>query len=151
MKTFGEYVTSRPCACSRSLRASAQSSSSGAATRSAATAGLYAARIRIARILISLLLLYLAGIGVLAGVSILTGEDGDLTETIERMVAALWLLSAALFAAAAVLVFRRPLTGRALGAIVVVLVLGGVAITVNPYFGAPVTAAAVLAAVSLVR
>src|SRR5437667_8553305 len=46
MKTFGEYVTSRPCPSSRSARASAQSSSRGRSSSSiegayASTGGLH--------------------------------------------------------------------------------------------------------------
>jgi hypothetical protein len=81
-----------------------------------------------ARIGISLFLFFLALIGVLAGLSLLTGESDDLSNTGERVVGSLWLVSAALFAAAGALLLRRPMT-------------------VNPYFGAPVTAGAALAAV----
>jgi drug/metabolite transporter (DMT)-like permease len=100
-----------------------------------------------ARIGISLFLFFLALIGVLAGLSLLTGESDDLSNTGERVVGSLWLVSAALFAAAGALLLRRPMTGRALGALGAVLVFGGVLLTVNPYFGAPVTAGAALAAV----
>jgi drug/metabolite transporter (DMT)-like permease len=100
-----------------------------------------------ARIGIALFLFFLALIGVLAGVSLLTGENDDLSNTGEVVVGALWLVSATLFAAAGAFLLRRPINGRALGALGVVLVFGGVVLTVNPYFGAPVTAGAALAAV----
>ena len=101
----------------------------------------------VARIGIGLFLFFLALIGVLAGVSLLTGENEDLNNTGEAVVGVLWLVSAALFAAAGGLLLRRPVTGRALGILGGVLVFGGVLLTVNPYFGAPVTAGAALAAV----
>jgi hypothetical protein len=100
-----------------------------------------------ARIGIALFLFFLALIGVLSGLSLLTGENDDLSNTGEQVVGSLWLVSAALFAGAGALLLRRPMTGRALGILGAVLVLGGVLLTVNPYFGAPVTAGAVLAAV----
>jgi drug/metabolite transporter (DMT)-like permease len=100
-----------------------------------------------ARIGIALFLFFLALIGVLAGISLLTGENDELSNTGELVVGVFWLLSAALFAAAGALLLRRPMDGRALGAIGAVLVVGGVLLTVNPYFGAPVTAGAALAAV----
>jgi drug/metabolite transporter (DMT)-like permease len=100
-----------------------------------------------ARIGIALFLFFLALIGLLAGISLLTGESDDLSNTGERVVGTLWLVSAALFAGAGALLLRRPMTGRALGALGAVLVFGGVLLTVNPYFGAPVTAGAALAAV----
>ncbi|MGH2931673.1 MAG: hypothetical protein ACRDKK_02310 [Gaiellaceae bacterium] len=100
-----------------------------------------------ARIGIALFLFFLAVIGVLAGISLLTGENDDLSNTGEQVVGIFWLISAALFVAAGALLLRRPMNGRALGALGVVLVLGGVLLTVNPYFGAPVTAGAALAAV----
>jgi drug/metabolite transporter (DMT)-like permease len=114
--------------------------------------GLYAAPMQVARIAIGAFLCFLAGIGVFAGVSLLTGEDGDLTETVKLVVGALWLVAAALFAAAALIVFRSPMTPRMLAVLLVVLVLGGVLITVNPYVGPPLTAAAiVIAAVGFAR
>jgi drug/metabolite transporter (DMT)-like permease len=100
-----------------------------------------------ARIGIALFLFFLAVIGVLAGLSLLNGESDDLSDRGEQVVGSLWLVSAALFAAAGALLLRRPMTGRVLGALGAVLVLGGVLLTVNPYFGAPVTAGAALAAV----
>ena len=100
-----------------------------------------------ARIGIALFLVFLALIGVLAGLSLLTGENDDLSNTGEVVVGSLWLVSAALFAAAGALLLRRPMNGRALAALGGVLVVGGVLLTVNPYFGAPVTASAALAAV----
>jgi drug/metabolite transporter (DMT)-like permease len=100
-----------------------------------------------ARIGIALFLFFLALIGVLAGLSLLTGENDDLSNTGEQVVGSLWLVSAALFAGAGALLLRRPMTGRALGILGAVLVFGGVLLTVNPYFGAPVTAGAALAAV----
>jgi hypothetical protein len=102
---------------------------------------------QVARIAIGAFLCFLAGIGVFAGVSLLTGEDGDLTETLELVVGALWFLAAALYAAGAILVFRRPMTPRTLAVLVAVLVVGGVLITINPYVGPPLTAAAILIAV----
>jgi len=100
-----------------------------------------------ARIGITLFLFFLALIGVLAGLSLLTGENDELSDTGEQVVGSLWLVSAALFAAAGALLMRRPVNGRALGALGGVLVFGGVLLTVNPYFGAPVTTGAALAAV----
>jgi drug/metabolite transporter (DMT)-like permease len=100
-----------------------------------------------ARIGIALFLFFLALIGVLAGLSLLTGESDDLSNTGERVVGLLWLVSAVLFAAAGALLLQRPMTGRAFAALGTVLVFGGVLLTVNPYFGAPVTAGAALAAV----
>ena len=88
-----------------------------------------------ARIGIALFLFFLAVIGVLAGISLLTGENDDLSNTGEQVVGIFWLVSAALFAAAGALLLRRPMDGRALGALGGVLVLGGVLLTVNPYFG----------------
>ncbi len=100
-----------------------------------------------ARIGIAFFLFFLALIGVLSGISLLSGESDDLSNMGERVVGSLWLVSAALFAVAGAVLLRRPMNGRALGALGVVLVLGGVLLTVNPYFGAPVTAGAALAAV----
>ena len=100
-----------------------------------------------ARIGISLFLFFLALIGVLAGISLLTGESDDLSNTGEAVVGSLWLLSAVLFALAGALLLRRPMNGRALAALGGVLVVGGLLLTFNPYFGAPVTAGAALAAV----
>ena len=102
---------------------------------------------QVARIAIGAFLCFLAGIGLFAGVSLFTSEDGDLTEGLKRAVAAGWLVAALLFTAGAILVFRRPMAPRTLGVIVVALVLGGVLITVNPYIGPPLTAAAILIAV----
>ena len=101
-----------------------------------------------ARIGIAFFLVFLALIGVLSGISLLSGESDDLSNMGERVVGSLWLVSAALFAVAGAVLLRRPMmNGRALGALGVVLLLGGVLLTVNPYFGAPVTAGAALAAV----
>jgi hypothetical protein len=100
-----------------------------------------------ARIGIALFLFFLALIGVLAGISLLTGENEDLTDTGELVVGILWLVSAALYAAAGALLLRRPPNGRALAILGVILVVGGVLLTVNPYFGAPLTALAALIAV----
>ena len=104
-------------------------------------------RMQAARIGIAIFLFFLALIGVLAGVSLLTGENDELSNTGELVVGVLWLVSAALFVAAGALLMRRPMNGRALGVLGGVLVFGGVLLTVNPYFGAPVTAGAALAAV----
>jgi drug/metabolite transporter (DMT)-like permease len=100
-----------------------------------------------ARLGIALFLFFLALIGVLAGISLLAGENDDLTDTGELVVGILWLVSAVLYAAAGALLLRRPPNGRALVILGVALVAGGVLLTVNPYFGAPLTAAAVLVAV----
>jgi drug/metabolite transporter (DMT)-like permease len=100
-----------------------------------------------ARIGIALFLFFLALIGVLAGISLLTGENEDLTDTGELVVGVLWLVSAVLYAAAGALLLRRPTSGRALVILGAILVVGGVLLTVNPYFGAPMTAAAALVAV----
>ena len=100
-----------------------------------------------ARVGIALFLFFLGVIGVLSGLSLLTGESDELSNMGERFVGSLWLLSAALFAAAGALLLRRPMNGRVLAGLGLVLVLGGVLLTVNPYFGAPVTAGAALAAV----
>jgi hypothetical protein len=102
---------------------------------------------QVARIAVAVFLFFLALISVVAGLSLLGGENDELTETGERVVGTVWLLSAALFGAAGAVLLRRPLRRRTLGALVVVLVLGGVALTLNPYFGAPVVAVAVLVAV----
>lgn len=102
---------------------------------------------QVARIAIGVFLCFLAGIGVFAGVSLLTGEGGDLTETVKLLVGALWLFAAVLYAAGAILVFRRPMTPRTLAVLVIVLVVGGVLITVNPYVGPTLTAAAILIAI----
>jgi drug/metabolite transporter (DMT)-like permease len=100
-----------------------------------------------ARLGIALFLFFLALIGVLAGITLLTGEDDELTNTGELVVGILWLASAGLYALAGALLLRRPPNGRALVILGVALVVGGVLLTVNPYFGAPLTAAAVLVAV----
>jgi hypothetical protein len=102
---------------------------------------------QVARIAVAVFLFFLALISVIAGLSLLGGESDDLTDTGERVVGTVWLLSAVLFGAAGVVLLRRPLRRRTLGALVVVLVLGGVVLTLNPYFGAPVVAIAVLVAV----
>lgn len=102
---------------------------------------------QVARIAVAVFLFFLALISVLAGLSLLAGESDDLTETGERVVGAVWLVSAAIFGATGALLLRRPLRRRTLGALVAVLVLGGVVLTVNPYFGAPIMALAVLVAV----
>ena len=39
------------------------------------------------------------------------------------------------------------MNGRALGILIAILVVGGILLTVNPYFGAPMTALAALVAV----
>ena len=100
-----------------------------------------------ARVGIALFLFFLGLIGVLAGISLLTGENEDLTNTGELVVGILWLASAVLYAAAGALLLRRQPDGRALVILGVILVFGGVLLTVNPYFGAPITAAAALIAV----
>jgi hypothetical protein len=105
----------------------------------------------VARVGIAVFLFFLGTIGVVAGLSLLGGENEDLTETGERVVGALWLFSAALYTFAAVLVLRRSMSGRLLGALVAVLVLGGVVLTLNPYLGAPVSAIAVLVAIFAFR
>jgi hypothetical protein len=147
MKTFGEYVTSEPWPARRNRRASEQSSSNEAAATSATMAGLYASAVHVARIALAVFLFFLALISVLAGFSLLAGENDDLTDTGERVVGAVWLVSAALFSGAGALLLRRPLSRRTLVALVAVLVLGGVILTLNPYFGAPIVAIAVLVAV----
>jgi hypothetical protein len=101
----------------------------------------------VARLGIGLFLFFLAGIAVLAGVSLLAGENEDLTDTGELVVGILWLASAALYAAAGTVLLRRPLNGRALAVLVAALVAGGVLLTLNPYVGAPLTAVALLVAV----
>ena len=101
----------------------------------------------VARLGIAIFLFFLALLGVLAGISLLTGENEDLTDTGELVVGILWLVSAVLYAAAGALLLRRPPNGRALAILAAVLVVGAVLLTVNPYFGAPLTAAAVLVAV----
>jgi drug/metabolite transporter (DMT)-like permease len=102
---------------------------------------------QVARLGIAIFLFFLALIGVLAGISLLAGENEDLTNTGELVVGILWLASAVLYAAAGALLLRRPPNGRALVILGLALVAGGVVLTVNPYFGAPLTAAAVLVAV----
>ena len=101
----------------------------------------------VARIGIAAFLFFLAVLGVLAGSSLLTGENDDLTNTGELVVGILWLASAVLYAVAGALLLRRPANGRALVVLGVILVVGGVLLTVNPYFGAPMTALAALVAV----
>jgi hypothetical protein len=101
----------------------------------------------VARIAIAIFLFFLALLGVLAGISLLTGENEDLTNTGELVVGILWLVSAVLFVAAGALLLRRPPNGRALVVLGAVLVVGAVLLTVNPFFGAPLTAAAALVAV----
>ena len=101
----------------------------------------------VARIGIAVFLFFLALLGVLAGSSLLTGENDDLTNTGELVVGILWLASAGLYAVAGALLLRRPANGRALVVLGVILVVGGVLLTVNPYFGAPMTALAALVAV----
>ena len=101
----------------------------------------------VARIGIAVFLFFLALLGVLAGSSLLTGENDDLTNTGELVVGILWLASAVLYAVAGALLLRRPANGRALVVLGVILVVGGVLLTVNPYFGAPMTALAALVAV----
>jgi hypothetical protein len=103
--------------------------------------------VQVARLGIALFLFFLAGIGVFAGISLLTGENEDLTDTGEIVVGVLWLVSALLYALAGVLLLRRPPNSRALGLLGAALLAGGVLITINPYFGAPLTAAAILVAV----
>jgi hypothetical protein len=103
--------------------------------------------VHVARLGFALFLFFLAGIGVFAGISLLTGENEDLTDTGELVVGVLWLVSALLYALAGVLLLRRPANGRALVLLGAAFVAGGVLITVNPYFGAPLTAAAILVAV----
>src|SRR5687768_3948318 len=93
--------------------------------------------VHVARIGIAIFLFFLALIGVLAGVSLLTGESEDLTDTGEVVVGILWLVSAVLYAAAGALLLRRPPNGRALAILVGALVVGAILLTVNPYFGAP--------------
>lgn len=103
--------------------------------------------VHVARLGIALFLFFLAVIGVFAGVSLVAGENDDLTNTGELVVGVLWFASAALYTAAGVLLLRRPPNGRVLGILGAALVAGGILLTVNPYFGAPLTAAAVLVAV----
>ena len=102
---------------------------------------------QIARIAIAVYLFFLAAIGVLAGVSLLGGENEDLTATGELVVGVFWLASALLFTTGGVLLLRRPMITRTLLVVVGVLLLGGVVISLNPYFGVPLTAAAVLIAI----
>ena len=101
----------------------------------------------VARIGIAVFLFFLALLGVLAGSSLLTGENDDLTNTGELVVGILWLASAGLYAVAGALLLRRPANGRALVVLGVILGVGGVLLTVNPSFGAPMTALAALVAV----
>ena len=101
----------------------------------------------VARLGIAIFLFFLALLGVLAGISLLTGENDDLTDTGELVVGILWLVSAVLYVAAGALLLRRPANGRMLAILGAVLVVGAVLLTVNPYFGAPVTALAALVAV----
>jgi hypothetical protein len=103
--------------------------------------------VQVARLGIALFLFFLAGIGVFAGTSLLTGENEDLSDTGEVVVGVLWLVSALLYALAGVLLLRRPPNRGALALLGAALFAGGVVITVNPYFGAPLTAAAILVAV----
>jgi hypothetical protein len=103
--------------------------------------------VHVARIGIAVFLFFLGLLGVLAGVSLLAGEDEDLTDTGELVVGILWLVSALLFGTAGALVLRRPANGRMLAIVGAVLVAGAILLTVNPYFGAPLTAAAALVAV----
>jgi drug/metabolite transporter (DMT)-like permease len=103
--------------------------------------------VHVARLGIAIFLFFLALIGVFAGISLLTGENEDLTNTGELVVGILWLASAVLYAAAGAFLLRRPPNGRALVILGATLVAGGILLTVNPYFGAPLTAAAVLVAV----
>lgn len=102
---------------------------------------------QVARLGIALFLFFLGGIGVFAGMSLLTGENEDLTDTGEVVVGFLWLVSALLYALAGGLLLRRPPNRTALALLGAALVAGGVLITVNPYFGAPLTAAAILVGV----
>jgi hypothetical protein len=103
--------------------------------------------VQFARLAIGLFLFFLAVIAVLAGISLLVGENEDLTDTGELVVGILWLVSAALYAAAGTLLLRRPPNGRALAVLAAGLVAGGVLLTLNPYVGAPLTAVALLVAV----
>ena len=104
-------------------------------------------QVQFARLAIALFLIFLAVIAVLAGISLLAGENEDLTDTGELVVGILWLASAALYAAAGALLLRRPPNGRALAVLAGALVAGGVLLTLNPYVGAPLTAVALLVAV----
>ena len=101
----------------------------------------------VARLGIAIFLFFLALLGVLAGISLLTGENDDLTNTGELVVGVLWFVSAVIYAATGALLLRRPVNGRALGILIAILVVGGILLTVNPYFGAPMTALAALVAV----
>jgi drug/metabolite transporter (DMT)-like permease len=103
--------------------------------------------VQAARLGITLFLFFLAGIGVFAGISLLTSGNEDLSDTGEVVVSVLWLVSALLYALAGVLLLRRPPNRGALALLGAALVAGGVLITVNPYFGAPLTAAAILVTV----
>jgi hypothetical protein len=103
--------------------------------------------VQVARLGIAFFLFFLALIAVLAGISLLAGENEDLTNRGELAVGVLWLVSAAVFALAGGLLLRRALDGRALAVLAAALVAGGVLLTVNPYVGAPITAVALLAAV----
>ena len=102
---------------------------------------------QVARVGIAVFLFFLTLLGVLAGISLLAGENEDLTDTGELVVGILWLLSSLLYAAAGALLLRRPADGRMLAILGATLVAGAILLTVNPYFGAPLTAAAVLVAV----
>jgi hypothetical protein len=103
--------------------------------------------VQVARLGIAFFLFFLAIIAVLAGISLLAGENEDLTNTGELVVGILWLASAVLYAAAGALLLRRPASGRALAILAAALVAGGVLLTLNPYVGAPLTAVALLVAV----
>jgi hypothetical protein len=103
--------------------------------------------VQVARIGIAVFLFFLAVVGVLAGISLLAGENDDLTDTGELVVGILWLVSAVLYAGAGALLLRRPANGRLLVVLGAALVAGAILLTANPYFGAPLTAAAVLVAV----
>jgi hypothetical protein len=103
--------------------------------------------VQVARLGIAFFLFFLALIAVLAGVSLLAGENEDLTNRGELVVGVLWLASAGVYALAGALLLRRALDGRTLAVLAAALVAGGVLLTVNPYVGAPITAVALLAAV----
>jgi hypothetical protein len=103
--------------------------------------------VQAARLWIAVFLFFLAVVGVFAGISLLAGENDDLTDTGELVVGILWLVSAVLYAGAGALLLRRPANGRVLAILGAALIAGAILITANPYFGAPLTAAAVLVAV----
>jgi hypothetical protein len=104
--------------------------------------------VRVAQVGIAVFLLFLAVLGLAGAAYGFWGDPGDLGRKAGIAIGFVWLASALVFGLTAVLLFRAPgITGRTVGMLIAVLVIGALLLTITPIVGAPVTALAALVAV----